>query len=372
MYHGENMLRIKNLYKKFVSNKVDVIAVKDVSFNIEKGKFYTLLGPSGCGKSTILRCVAGLEVPESGEIWIGNQLVFSAKEGISVATYKRTIGMMFQSYAIWPHMNVFDNVAFPLRQTKKRFKKAKIKEKVLEILKLVKMEGFESRLAPQLSGGQQQRVALARALIREPLLLLLDEPLSNLDAQLREEMRVEIKELVKKLDITSLYVTHDQLEAVSMSDEIAVLYNGEIIETGGPKKIYTKPMKKFVAEFTRAMELFDGVTKNNSLKDGLAPINTSHGTIMCYTANNIGTDKRVTIAIRPSEIEILQEKPTDMTNVLKAEVVKMIFLGDSICYSFKIDERIVNINLSIDNSLKIGSKVFLHIPPSKCHLIIDK
>lgn len=366
------MLKVNNLNKKFISNKVDIIAVKNVNFSIEAGKFYTLLGPSGCGKSTILRCVAGLEVPESGEIWIGNKLVFSSKANISIPTYKRPIGMMFQSYAIWPHMNVFNNVAFPLRQEKKTISKTKIREKVSEVLRLVKMEGFENRLAPQLSGGQQQRVALARALVREPLLLLLDEPLSNLDAQLREEMRVEIKELVEKLNITSLYVTHDQIEAVSMSDQIAVLFNGEIIETGGPKEIYIKPKKKFVAEFTRSMELFEGTTTYRSQNNIYTTVNTSHGAIKCKsTGNDIVLNKKVTIAIRPNDIEILIDRPKDMDNVLEAEVIKTIFLGDSVCHTFKIDQRTVNINLSIDSSFKIGSKVFLRIPSSKCHLITE-
>jgi iron(III) transport system ATP-binding protein len=194
------MIRIANLEVAYATADGPVHAVRGISITIERGQFYTLLGPSGCGKTTTLRCVAGLERPLAGEIEIDGQPVFSRNLGVEVPTYKRDIGMVFQSYAIWPHMNVFDNVAFPMREQKQRLSRSQIRDRVTEALRLVQLEGLEDRPSPLLSGGQQQRLALARALIKEPKVLLLDEPLSNLDAKLREDTRLELRDLVKRLE----------------------------------------------------------------------------------------------------------------------------------------------------------------------------
>lgn len=366
------MLRVKSLYKKFTTHQGDVLAVRDICFEIEKGGFFTMLGPSGCGKSTTLRCVAGLEKPDSGEIWIDDELVFSSERGIAVPTYKREIGMVFQSYAIWPHMNVFNNVAFPLIQGEYHIPKSQVNERVQKVLKLVKMTGLEQRPAPQLSGGQQQRVALARALVKEPKLLLLDEPLSNLDARLREEMRIEIKELVDKLTITTLYVTHDQIEALSMSDTINVMFEGRIVQKGSPREIYTRPANRFVAEFIRAMELFRGVTQEEGLSGFTTPVETPHGILHCYLPQNMARGKQVIVAARPADIQIFKQRPKDPRNVIEGEVAKTVFLGDFLGCHIKIDNQILNINLAIDHVLSIGEHVFLHIPPEKCHVISDE
>ncbi len=220
------MIRVSGLHKTYPVQHGDVHevrAVNGISFDVPTGSFFSLLGPSGCGKSTTLRCVAGLERPEAGEITIGDQVVFSLEKHIFVPPNKREIGMVYQSYAIWPHMNVFDNVAFPLQVKWKKPSSRDIKDRVREGLRLVGLEGFEDRRSTQLSGGQQQRVAVARALVQEPQALLMDEPLSNLDAKLREQMRVELAELLSRLNLTTLYVTHDQLEAFTLSQAIGVM-----------------------------------------------------------------------------------------------------------------------------------------------------
>src|SRR5262245_28701595 len=245
------MLKIENLRKSFVVDKGEVRAVQNVSIDIAEGQFFTLLGPSGSGKSTTLRCIAGLEHREDGDIYIGNECVVSAKGQMLVPPQHRLIVMVFQSYAIWPHMDVFHNVAFPLLYGArgKKHSKSDVEKGVNEALAQVQMDGYASRPATQLSGGQQQRVALARALVRKPKLLLLDEPLSNLDAKLREEMRVELKEVARNVGITTFFVTHDQTEALALSDSIGVIMAGELVEMGAPYQMYVRPRNKLVAEF---------------------------------------------------------------------------------------------------------------------------
>ena len=243
------MIDIKNLHVHFRSSEGTVHAVRGINIKVERGQFYTMLGPSGCGKTTTLRCLAGLERPSSAEISIDGQVVFSSERNLMIPPYRRDIGMVFQSYAIWPHMNVFENVAFPLREMRGRFSRVEMREKVMRALELVQLTGYEGRPAPFLSGGQQQRLALARALVREPRVLLLDEPLSNLDAKLREETRTEIRDLVKRLGITTVYVTHDQLEALTMSDIVAVMDQGKIVQEASPIMIYREPKVRFVADF---------------------------------------------------------------------------------------------------------------------------
>src|SRR6266436_6146164 len=245
------MFAIDHLRKTFKApGNVTVNAVDGISLGIETGKLITLLGPSGCGKTTTLRCLAGLERPEAGRIVIAGETVCDSQKGIFVPPSDRGIGMVFQSYAIWPHMSVFENVAFPLRVSRTRkYSSAEIKDKVRLTLEMVRLSGFEQRSSTQLSGGQQQRLALARGLVHEPKILLLDEPLSNLDAKLREQMRFELKHLQRTLRITTVYVTHDQAEALALSDEIAVFNAGRVVQRGTPQEIYRKPGSQFVADF---------------------------------------------------------------------------------------------------------------------------
>jgi iron(III) transport system ATP-binding protein len=227
----------------------DVRVIKDFDLKIKDGDFVSFLGPSGCGKTTTLRMVAGLETNTEGKLFIGEMLVNDPQNKFIMAPEKRQVGMVFQSYAVWPHMNVFENVAYPLRVTK--VAKSEIADRVQTILKTVELDGFEKRMPSQLSGGQQQRVALARGLVAKPKVLLLDEPLSNLDAKLREKMRVDIRQLQQQFKITCIYVTHDQIEAFTMSDQIVLMNKGDIVQAGPPQEIRSKPTNEFVAEFIR-------------------------------------------------------------------------------------------------------------------------
>jgi iron(III) transport system ATP-binding protein len=247
------VIRATDLGKRFGG----VTALRDVSFEVPRGQLLTLLGPSGCGKTTTLRCIAGLERADRGEIVIGRSRVFSAAERVFIPANRRKIGIVFQSYAIWPHMTVYGNVAYPIRQ--QRLGSSEERSRVRRVLELVGLSEQIDRPAPFLSGGQQQRVALARALVAEPEVLLLDEPLSNLDARLREEMRGEIRGLQRRLGITALYVTHDQIEALAISDAVAVMSEGRIVERGAPRDLYDHPRSRFAAEFIGAANLV-GIT----------------------------------------------------------------------------------------------------------------
>jgi iron(III) transport system ATP-binding protein len=230
-----------------INGQESVFAVEDFNLVINDGEFVSFLGPSGCGKTTTLRMIAGLEKNTHGKIFLGEDLVSDPENKFFLPPEKRHVGMVFQSYAVWPHMNVFDNVAYPLKIQK--FSKNEIEKKVLKILEVVEMTGLEKRMPNQLSGGQQQRVALARGLVMEPKVLLLDEPLSNLDAKLREKMRKDIRDIQKKLKLTVVYVTHDQVEANTMSDRVVIMKSGKILQVGTPAEIKAKPANDFVREF---------------------------------------------------------------------------------------------------------------------------
>src|ERR1041384_1688244 len=295
---GGRMIRIDDLHVRYQTERGEVYAVRGIALAVKQGQFFTLLGPSGCGKTTTLRSVAGLEKPFRGEIVVGDQLVLSCRRNLVVPPYKRDIGMVFQSYAIWPHMNVFENVAFPLREMKKSLSGSDIRARVRKVLSLVQLHGLADRPAPFLSGGQQQRLALARAIVKEPRVLLLDEPLSNLDAKLREETRFELRELVKRLGITTLYVTHDQLEALTMSDTVAIMDQGRIVQQGTPVEIYQAPREKFVANFIGLTNFLDARVVGPGAA-GIGEVTTASGKLRCVLPDNIGAGENVIIVIRP-------------------------------------------------------------------------
>ena len=312
------IVSMTNVEKWYGSNHV----VKNCNLNIEEGEFLTLLGPSGCGKTTTLRMISGFELPTSGLVKVEGENV-EKKE-----PYDRSVNTVFQNYALFPNMNVFDNIAYGLKV--KKVPKAEIKERVTTMLRLVQLEGFERRRITQMSGGQKQRVAIARALINKPKVLLLDEPLGALDMKLRKQMQIELKRLQKKLEITFVYVTHDQEEALTMSDRIAVMSAGVVEQIGTPKEIYLKPRTRFVANFIGESDLFDGIITGE--KDGVLSIGTEVGTVEGLAANTtIGTVKvndPVSICVRPEHMKISTEKPEGFS--IQAVVKDKIFVGNLI------------------------------------------
>ncbi len=362
------MLTITNLKKSFVVDKGEVRAVQNLGLDITEGEFFTMLGPSGSGKSTTLRCIAGLEQPEDGEIHIGGECVFSAKKHILVPPEERPIGMVFQSYAIWPHMDVFHNVAFPLQYGArgKKFSKAEVGKNVSEALAMVQMDGFENRPATQLSGGQQQRVALARALVRKPKLLLLDEPLSNLDAKLRESMRVELKEVAHAVGITTFFVTHDQLEALSLSDNIGVIMAGELIEIGSPYEMYVRPKNKLVAEFLGTANSLQGRVVRMGTKGA---VETEIGLISVdLSAIEVESNETVFVVFRPEGIVCSRNGSGVSDNLFEGIIKRAVFLGNFIDGEVQVKDKTFRALLSPFQTFNAGEKVFVHVPPDRCQV----
>jgi iron(III) transport system ATP-binding protein len=356
------MFAIENLHKTFVApGNVVVNAVDGISLGIDSGKLITLLGPSGCGKTTTLRCLAGLERPEAGKIVIAEETVCDTARGVFVPPSDRGIGMVFQSYAIWPHMTVYENVAFPLKVARDRkYSAAQIKEKVLRALDMVRMSGFENRPATQLSGGQQQRLAFARGLVREPQILLLDEPLSNLDAKLREQMRVELKQLQKRLGITTVYVTHDQSEALALSDEIAVFNFGKIIQRGTPQEIYRQPKSQFVADFIK------GKVTDVRAAEHMALVETRHGPFRCIFGQAVSAGQDVLVSARPEDLALSDKPPGDGLNALAGKVSHRVFLGEVVDYLIDAGEGEIRVRAKPEAEFQIGQAVHIGVSPQKC------
>jgi len=358
------MFAIENLRKSFVASGVEVRAVDGISLGVDAGKLITLLGPSGCGKTTTLRCLAGLERPQSGRIVIANRVVFDSEKRIFVPASDRGIGMVFQSYAIWPHMTVFENVAFPLRVSRgKKYSAAEIKERVSRMLDMVQLGGMAQRSATQLSGGQQQRLAFARGLVHEPAILLLDEPLSNLDAKLREQMRLELKRLQRTFNITTVYVTHDQSEALALSDEIAVFDSGRIVQRGTPQEIYGHPQSRFVADFVGSANFLTGTARATA--GGLTQVETSHGIMSCRFAEPIAAGAKALLTARPEDIMLFDGAALDGFNVLKGTIANRVFLGEVVDYIVDLGDGELRARLRSDD-FRVGQAVTIGIPPQKC------
>jgi iron(III) transport system ATP-binding protein len=359
------MVRIQNLEKYFGEDKERVHVLKGISLDIPEGSLYTFLGPSGCGKTTTLRCVAGLERPDVGSVSIGGKTVFSNTERVYVPTNKRPIGMVFQSYAIWPHMTVFENVAYPL--TIQHKSKAEIKKRVADVLKVVGLQGLEDRPAPKLSGGQQQRVAFARALINEPKVMLLDEPLSNLDAKLREQMRFEIKALQRRVNITTIYVTHDQGEALAISDQIAVMHAGKLIEVGSPHQLYSRPKRRFTATFLGLTNLIEGRVVEVGGDSQPGRIETNNGIFSFIPASGVAKGQPAILSIRPEHIEVMKQKPQVTQNVLEGTVKEAIFMGDAYHCQIAVGDTLLRVHTHPFLSMSPGDKVYLHLDPQSCN-----
>lgn len=338
-----SVVTISNLYKSFG----DVEVLKNINDEFQDGEFVTLLGPSGCGKTTLLRIIAGFEKPTKGQVLIDSKVVSS--EEVFVPPELRNIGMVFQSYAVWPHMNVFENVAYPLKI--KKVNKDVIKEKVDRVLKLVHLSQYAKRIPSQLSGGQQQRVALARALVAEPDLLLLDEPLSNLDAKLRESMRYEIKELTQRLGITVVFVTHDQVEAMTMSDRVLVINRGIIQQVGTPFEIYSKPANQFVSDFVGKVNFIKGKAHN-----GIVELNFSHKKFIDHNKY----EGNVVIAVRPESIKLV-DRESDKT--VKGKIDKFFYIGEEVDCFIDINGEAIRVSLPPEEYQKLekGQEVYLEI-----------
>ncbi len=350
-------VRLINLTKDYWVGRQAVTAVAGVSLDAPDANIVTLLGPSGCGKSTTLRCIAGLERPDDGEIFFGQRLLFSRAQRVSVNPEHRNVGMVFQSYAIWPHLTVFENVAYPLQV--RHVSRQRIRERVHEVLELVGLSGLEDRPAPFLSGGQQQRVAVARALVYEPEVLLLDEPLSNLDAKVREQVREEFRTLQRRLGITAIYVTHDQVEALVLSDIIAVMHEGRIVEVGRPQDLYARPSNRFTATFLGEISYLTGTVANRD--GGAVTVLTSFGRLRCDRIEPIAEGTAVVAGVRPEHVILRRNAPLTQVNVFPGTVVSALFEGTRVKY------RIAIADLSVlaygSELLSVGERIQATIDP---------
>lgn len=311
------MVKLTNIVKFFDGGNVE--ALKGVSLDIHEGEFLTILGPSGCGKTTTLRIIAGFEQANNGSVLIDNEDV-SQK-----APYERNVNTVFQNYALFPHMNIFDNIAFGLNL--KKVPKEEVNNRVKKMLKIVQMEGYENRMPDQLSGGQKQRVAIARAIINNPKVLLLDEPLGALDLKLRKQMQIELKHLQQSLGITFVYVTHDQEEALTMSDRICVMNKGQIEQLGTPNEIYERPSTKFVADFIGETNIFEG--KVVSIENDQAIIKLSDNQQVCIPNNSLQSGETVCFAVRPERLKI-KPSPEISDSWIKANLKESIYIGSSL------------------------------------------
>ena len=343
-----------------------VTAVDGVTFHVPEGEFYTLVGPSGCGKTTTMRCLAGLERPDAGTIVIAGETVSANDPPVFVPAERRSIGMVFQSYAIWPHMTVSQNVAFPLRVGSSRIAPNEVKRRVEEALDLVALGEYRDRMSSALSGGQQQRLALARAIVRRPRLLLLDEPLSNLDARLRDRMRDELRTLQAELGVTTIYVTHDQGEALSMSSYIAVMDAGRIVQEGRPFDVYTQPTSRFVAEFLGNSNVFPA-----SVIDRLADrvvLETRFGTLHAKAGPSATTGSDVVVSVRPENV-VLSASGAGNANVVNGCVRSIVFLGEFAESLIECNGTVIRSHQRIGAPFRPGDTVYIQMSEEDCVVI---
>ncbi|MEJ0078084.1 MAG: ABC transporter ATP-binding protein [Alphaproteobacteria bacterium] len=343
----------------------EVPAVRGVSFDVAPGEQLTLLGPSGCGKTTTLRAIAGLEQPSAGEIRIGGTPVYSSASRVNIPAEKRGLSMVFQSYAIWPHMTVFENVAYGLRV--RREPKEQIADKVDRALDMVQMRQFRDRGASQLSGGQQQRVALARAFVFQPSVLLFDEPLSNLDAKLRADMRIELRELQHRLGITSVYVTHDLEEALAMSDRIVVMRDGLIAQVGTPGEIYHHPRNAFVADFVGSANLIRGRHRADLDAHGLIALEGAGG-VVYGMAHGRPVGDALTFSVRTVHLTLSAQKPAGERNVWPVRVERSVFQGDFTQMNVAWGDQRLVIRGTME-PLAEGSDAYLSVDPKRVVLL---
>jgi iron(III) transport system ATP-binding protein len=360
-------IQITGLNKNYYSEGKTIKALDDVNLTIPANRIFTLLGPSGCGKTTLLRCIVGLEMPYSGEIVIGGDVVFSTEKRICVPPEQRGLGMVFQTYAIWPHMNVFDNVAYPLQTRNEPTEE--IVRKVAKTLHFVQLDGFEKRPATKLSGGQQQRVALARALVAEPKVILFDEPLSNLDAKLREETRKELRAFLTTLKITAVYVTHDRIEALSLSDTVAVMKSGRIVELGTPREIYFDSDRRFVADFIGRANFIEGTVASTSESETV--VKTAIGLIACERKVAAAPGAAVAVCVRPEFIRVVATDPDGGRNVFRGKVESLVFVGDAYEGEIRVGDTLLIFRIEPTTPVREGGEIALQFDPRHCSILLN-
>jgi len=359
-------LRVEGLRKAFGREA----AVDGITFGVEKGKIVTLLGPSGCGKTTTLRCIAGLEHPDAGAITIDGEPVTSVAQGVLAPPERRNVGMVFQSYAVWPHMTVAQNVGYPLEVRK--WPRKEIAARVNQVLELVGLTRFRDQYATRLSGGQQQRVALARALIYNPRVLLFDEPLSNLDAKLREQLRIEIVRLQREVGITSVYVTHDQAEAMVISDQVIVMNRGRIEQQGDARTIYTRPANRFVAEFIGLANLLPAAVVAGPAGEGFlrAEVSLGGGRQAALRAlvpqGQSASGRKVLISVRPEDVEVGPAGAAGGDNRIEGTVVSAVYMGNYVDYQVEVGVLRLRVQAKPSVAYREGDRVALELPPRAC------
>ena len=365
-------IRVQNLRKTFQSDGGQVTALNDVTLDVPDGTVTTLLGPSGCGKTTLLRCIAGLETPDSGTIRIGDNVVWqrNGERSTSVSPDKRGIGMVFQTYAIWPHMTVFENVAYPLQS--QGVPRAEIAGRVARALEFVQLGGYEKRPATALSGGQQQRVSLARAIVSEPRVILFDEPLSNLDAKLREETRAELRELLSRLGVTSLYVTHDRFEALALSDDVVVMQSGNIVQRGAPQEVYFRSNTRFVVDFMGKANFLPANVVDPEHESGYLLADTAAGPLLCERREGLQAGREGQVAVRMEFLEVVPEPEGGLEpNQVAATVSSVTFLGEYQEVDALAGDLKLHLRVPATAPLEEGQNITLHFVPAGCRFITE-
>jgi ABC-type Fe3+/spermidine/putrescine transport system ATPase subunit len=351
------MIELQNVTKRYGP----IVANDQINLGILRGELMTLLGPSGCGKTTALRCITGHLTPDEGRVFIEGEDV------TNVPTHKRELGMVFQNFALFPHMTVYDNVDFPLMI--RNLAKAERREMVMEALQLIRMEQYEKHYPRQLSGGQQQRVGLARALVYRPKVLLLDEPLSNLDAKLREEMRFDIKDLQRRLDITAVYVTHDQAEALALSDRVAVMNQGRVEQVGTPDEIYDQPGSQFVADFIGLSDFIEGTVVSVGAENAIVAVDELRFAVP--VSPSMQPSDKLLFFIRPNDVDLFPRGYAGGENTFDGVVSKMTYLGDKIDYRIAVGESL-ELRVQTDGKVRFdeGESVCLQLPVGRCRAIV--
>jgi len=353
---------INGLSKRFD----EVVAVDDVFLEVDRGEMVTLLGPSGCGKTTTLNMIAGFETPNAGEIYVGDRLISSHETGVFLPPHRRNLGMVFQSYGLWPHMTVADNVAYGLKL--RGIRGVEARARLDDALKLVRLDAYAERYPSQLSGGQQQRVSFARAIVYRPDILLLDEPLSNLDAALREEMRLELKELQERTGITTIFVTHDQMEAMVMSDRIVVMNGGRIEQIGPPEEIYERPTTRFVAGFIGVSNFLEGRFVGGA--GNATHVEVDGTTLVCADPPPAATEGGLTLSIRPHDWSISGEPPRDPpVNLLASTVEKVVYMGGAREFWTVNNGRSYRIHSHDGVGVSSGDTLYHWVEPDRIRLV---